>query len=119
MVEKFDISRGTGTYEKIQHNDEFSKLIGYYGYLPRILDAYNGFHIFSYVYTKNWLNYYVKLYKVWLENIQGLVWESDEIKVRDINGDDISGYFEYFRQIYIENYEFVEEHYTVFHKTGN
>lgn len=116
IVETFDLSFAIGTYKFINHNYEFAKLIGYPDYLPTYSDIYNGFHIYTFVYTKNWINYYVKLFKAFMLNTQYTVWKSDELKIKDRNGVDIPGYFEYFRQTYTENHELFEEHYTIFHK---
>lgn len=116
MLESFDISNCNGTYNSISHNDEFSRLIGYTDYSPTINNLYNGFHIFAFVYTKNWLNYYVRLLRCFKLNSQYMEWQSHEVGVKDKNGEDIPGYFEYFRQTYFENFQLFEEHYTVFHK---
>lgn len=60
MLERFDLPSAIGSYRSICHNDKFSRLIGYTDYLPSYQNIYNGFHIYAFVYTKNWLNYYVK-----------------------------------------------------------
>lgn len=51
-----------------------------------------------------------------MQNSQSIVWKIDEINIMDKDGQEIPGYFEYFRQIYAENCKLFEEHYTVFHK---
>lgn len=116
MTESFDISNSTGTLRSMSHNNEYSGLIGYNDYSPTYNDAYNGFYIYAFVYTNNWLNYYIRLYKLFMANNQYLIWTSDELRITDKNGNDIEGHFEYYRQTYIEKYQQFEEHYTIFYK---
>ena len=116
MTESFDISLAAGTFRSISHNDEFSKLIGYSNYLPTYNDLYNGFHIYAFIYTKDWINYYVKLYKLFMLNLQYMKWSCDDLRIKDTTGNDIPGHFMYYRQTYIDNGQLYEEHYTIFYR---